>query len=509
VEEYGGESLHDNDSREDNESRHDRDSLTPPTPDSLSEARPTIGIAKSAEGQLDSGRAPNADSERWKIFIIVGSALFMASLDVTIIGTALPAIQKTLHSPISWTAWSITAFTLGTIVIMPIAGGISDQFGRKRVFIISAIVFTLASLACGLAGNIYILVTLRALQALGGGAFMPSATGIVADSFGPNRDRAIAMFTSILPAGGIVGPVLGGFFVTYWSWRGIFFINLPIGAVVIIAAARYLPKSVRHDVGRPDFLGIVLLGSTVLAAMFSITILGSAGTNPSSPEVLTFAFLAVISALMFARHSLRTPNPIIPLHLLRGRAFLIMDLVNLIYGAAVLGLGALVPLYAADRFHIAPLQQGTVLAARAVGTIAVAGVASFLLRRTGFRLPMIVGMTIIAIGSVLMFFKPSGIGSFAWLAFVTGFTGIGLGAAMPAANNATLSFATENVAAITGLRGMFRSTGSIIAVSVMTAIVARSSNPGTALGWGYVFFAIPVVAVIPLIMMLEDHRGNW
>ncbi len=449
------------------------------------------------------------DPNRWKIFAVVGSALFMASLDLTIIGTALPAIHRSLHAPINWTAWTITASTLGTVVIMPIAGGISDQFGRKRTFIISAIVFTLASLACGLASNIYLLVILRVVQALGGGAFMPSATGIVADSFGPNRDRAIAMFTSILPAGGIVGPVLGGFFVTYWSWRGIFFINVPIGIIVIIAAWHYLPRSVRHDVGRADIVGIVLIGLTVLSAMFGATILGSAHTSPSSPAFLGCVGFALLLGGLFARHEMRANNPIIPLHLLQGKSFLIMDLVNLTYGAAVLGLGTLVPLYAEDRFHIAPLQAGTVLAARAVGTIAVAGIASFLLRRTGFRLPMIIGMSTIAIGSVLMFYRPPGIGAFGWLAFTTGITGIGMGAAMPAANNATLSFATDNIAAITGLRGMFRSMGSIIAVSVMTAIVARSSDPGMVLGWGFALVAIPVLGMIPFIISLEDHRGNW
>ena len=91
------------------------------------------------------------------------------------------------------------------------------------------ILFTVASLCCGLATNIYELVTLRALQALGGGAFMPSATGIVSDQFGADRDRAIGMFTSIFPVGAIVGPILGGVFVTYWSWRGIFLVNVPIG----------------------------------------------------------------------------------------------------------------------------------------------------------------------------------------------------------------------------------------------------------------------------------------
>ncbi|HUY07418.1 MAG TPA: MFS transporter [Acidimicrobiales bacterium] len=309
--------------------------------------------------------ALSGDPARWKIFTIVGFALFMSSLDLTIVGTALPAIHRSLHSPINWTAWTITAATLGTVVIMPIAGGISDQYGRKRVFIASAALFTVASLACGFAGNIYLLVILRALQALGGGAFMPSATGIVADSFGPNRDRAIAMFTSILPAGAIAGPVLGGAFVTYWSWRGIFFINVPIGIAVIAFAVHYLPKSSRRHAENLDYYGIFLLGSTVLVAMYAVALLGEQHPGIGSPKIIGVLITACLLALAFARNTLRNPNPIVPLYLLKGRAFLVMDLVNLIYGAAVLGLGALVPLYAEDRFHIAPLQAGTVLAARA------------------------------------------------------------------------------------------------------------------------------------------------
>src|SRR5579862_7278307 len=120
---------------------------------------------------------------------------------------------------------------------MPTAGTISDMYGRKKVFIGAVVLFTTASLCCGLATNIYMLVALRALQALGGGAFMPSATGIVTDLFGADRDRAIGMFTSIFPIGVIVGPVLGGVFVTYWSWRGIFLVNIPVGAALLVLGA--------------------------------------------------------------------------------------------------------------------------------------------------------------------------------------------------------------------------------------------------------------------------------
>jgi Na+/melibiose symporter-like transporter len=195
--------------------------------------------------------------------------------------------------------------------------------------------------------------------------------------------------------------------------------------------------------------------------------------------------------------------------LLTERAFVVMDIVNLVYGAAVLGFGALVPLYAEDRYHLHPLQAGTVLTARAVGTIAVAGITSFLLRRTGFRIPMAIGFALIVIGSVLTFVSPQGTGPFMWLTIVTGITGVGMGAAMPAANNATLSIATDNVAAITGLRGMFRSSGSIIAVSIMTALVARSGNQGLTFAGGFLAIGLISLATMPLIFTLTDHRGSW
>ena len=223
---------------------------------------------------------------KWLIFAVVATALFMASLDLTIIGTALGAIHKSLHAKLNWTGWSVTGFTLGMTVTMPVAGRLSDQFGRKRIFVVAAILFTGSSLACGLASNIYILVGLRALQAIGGGAFMPSATGIVADTFGENRDRAVAMFTSILPVGGIVGPVLGGVIVTYWSWRGIFFINVPFGILVTILAVKFIPASVPRPGEKADIPGVILLGSLILAFMFGVTDLGNGHTSISSPSVL-------------------------------------------------------------------------------------------------------------------------------------------------------------------------------------------------------------------------------
>ena len=128
------------------------------------------------------------------IFFLVSMALFMSSIDQTIVATALPSIQRELHSTINWSSWTITIYALGQVLAMPLAGRISDQYGRKKVFLAAVVLFTVTSLCCGLAQNIYELVLLRALQAIGGGAFMPSATGIVSDHFGRERDRALGMF---------------------------------------------------------------------------------------------------------------------------------------------------------------------------------------------------------------------------------------------------------------------------------------------------------------------------
>ena len=460
-----------------------------------------------ARATADSGEL--STRRRWAVFAIVAAALFMASIDMTIISTALKPIHESLHAPLNWTGWSITAFTLGMLITMPVAGRISDQFGRKRVFLLCAVLFTVSSLACGLSTNIAELIALRVLQAIGGGGFMPSATGIVADHFGPNRDRAVAMFTSVLPLGGIVGPSLGGVFVADLSWRYIFFINVPLGVLVVILGARLIPYSGPRPGARADLVGVALLGATVLAAMFGVTSLGDGHAAPWSPAVAIPEVAAIAIGWRFARHLRTTREAILPVELFRVRQFLVMNLLNIVYGAAVLGIGALVPLYAEDRYHFSPLDAGTVLTARSVGTLLIAGATSFLLRRTGYRLPMAVGFITIAAGSAMMAIAPPIFGNYAWLAIGTAVTGLGMGMAMPATNNATLALATENVAVITGVRGMFRSTGSILAVEVMTAVLNRASNPGSALAIGYLVTGAALLCVVPFIFTVPDHRGSW
>jgi EmrB/QacA subfamily drug resistance transporter len=446
---------------------------------------------------------------RFVVFAIVSLALFMASVDQTIVATALPALQHDLHAQVNWSSWTITIYALGQILVMPLAGKLGDQYGRKKIFLGAAVLFTTASLCCGLANDIYLLIGLRGLQAVGGGAFMPSATGIVSQIFGQNRDRAVGLFSSIFPIGGIVGPILGGVFVTYWSWRGIFLVNVPIGIVLVVLGAMFIPVTARKRDQRLDIRGVALLGVTLLSAMFGIAYLGSGGSSAVDPAFLLPEGVAVVALIAFIRHSARAPSPFISITFLAGRGFGVMNLLNFLYGSAALGFGALVPLYAQERYGLPTLAAGTLLSARAVGMIATAGLAVFLLRRTGYRWPMAVGFTLTAVGLFATAASPVGLSAYGWMALAAGICGIGMGVSTPASNNATLQMAPDQAAAVAGLRGMFRQSGSITAVSITAAIAARSADPGLAQAHVFVVFGVILLCSLPLILAVPEHRGNW
>jgi MFS family permease len=446
---------------------------------------------------------------KWVLFSIVSIALTMASIDQTIVSIALPTIHVELHAPINWTSWVISAYALGLVIAMPLAGRTSDLYGRKQVFIASIILFTLTSLLCGSVTSIYELIPLRTLQALGGGAFLPSAVGIISDAFGEDRDRAIGMTSSILPIGGLIAPGLGGLFIHYWTWRGIFWINVPIGITLLFLALRHIPTSPKKDTASTDFVGVGFLAVTLLGAMAAITILGDGGTALWSWRVLSSLGVALAGFVLLIRRSRRIMTPLIPRGLVAGRGFLVMNLLNFMFGCFLLGLGSLLPLYAEDRYHLGALDAATLLTGRAIGLIALAVAASYVLRRTGHRLLIAVGLMGIFVGTLLLSLAPRGMSPYWWLSLGGLISGGAFGLAAPAINNASLSRAPQHVGAITGLRGLFRQMGTIVGVTVPTAILARSAHPGVALGEVYFVSAVVFALSILTIGRVPEHEGSW
>lgn len=435
----------------------------------------------------------------------------MSSVDTTIVATALPAIHHSLHATINWAGWTITIYSLGLVVTLPIAGQVSDQYGRRRVFFWGVALFTISSLACGFATNIYVLIFFRALQAVGGGALQPSAAGVVADHFGKDRDRAIGLFGTVASGGQVVGPVFGGLLVGYLSWRWIFFVNVPIGIALIVLIAKCIPESALASKKKPDIKGLMLLATFVLSANFGITNFGGRNTNLYDPLFVIPEVVGLVLLYLFVQHTRRALEPFIPMRFFRARGFAVMNSLNLMWGMCGFGVASLVPLYAQDRYHLSALNSGTLLTARGVGAIAIGAIAAFALRRTGYRIPLATGFTIVAIGTLMMSFSPKwGMSPYAWLAFCAGVTGLGNGSANPASRNACLQVAPDEVAAITGLRQMFIYMGITFSVSIVTAILNRSSDPGLAQAhilW--VVSAFLVVVMVPLVLRVPEHRGSW
>lgn len=465
----------------------------------------------------DPGRAAVRDAtvapahpRRWLIFSIVALGMLMGNIDQNVVATALPTLRADLHTSISWVAWTVTIYQLGLVAAMPVAGRFSDQFGRKNIYLLSISLFTICSLLCGISTNIAELITFRAVQALGAGGLMPSATGIVADHFGRDRDRGVGLFASIVPIGALIGPVVGGTIIYYWSWRGIFLINMPLAVLILPLAVTVIPRSARKPTARIDFAGTALLVGCMLAMMLGVAMLGQGDAAWSAPFLSPEA-AAVLCGIGLVRHCGRIANPIIPIHLLRLPSFARMNVINVMYGAAVLGLSSLIPLYAEDRYGFPSVEAGSVLSARAVGVVAVSGLASYLLRRTGYRRPMLLGFSLEALGILVIAVGPPGmISPYLWLALGGCVVGIGAGAAIPATNNALISFSPDDVASISGLRGMFKQVGAIFAISIVTTLTARSADPGTALS--HCFLAFPVilcVVVLPLVAMVPDRSDRW
>ena len=449
---------------------------------------------------------------RVAIFSVVAMALLMSSLDGTIVATALHAIQHGLHASINWASWVITAYSVGLVLALSMAGKLTGRFGRRRYFLASVAVFAGASLCCGLADNIFLLIALRAVQAAGGAGFTPSATAIITDNFGRSRDKAVGLFGSIFPIGSMIGPIFGGLFVSYWSWRGIFFVNVPIGILLVIFCLRYVPRDPGRE-GRArrrvDLAGMVLLGVGALPLMLGISYLGEARASASSPLFVAPVIAGLLGLALFGRHIRRVPDPFIAPRLVAGRGFGAVNVINILYGGAVAGMLALVPLYAVDRYGISALGSGTLLTAEAIAVITLSSLAAMGLRRTGYRWPLYIGSACTAIGIAGLAIHPAGLSPYAWLAMAGCVVGIGTGLSSPASRNACLQLAPDQSAALAALRSTGRMVGQIAAVSITTTIIAQSASPGHLQAEVYVAFAVLLVACLPVIARVPEHRGSW
>jgi len=440
---------------------------------------------------------------------MVALGLLMSSIDSTVVSVALPTFIKELHTNILWAAWTISLYFIAMVMAMPLIGNMSDTYGRKNVYLFCLTLFTGSSLACGLAPNIYALIAFRLLQGIGGAGLLPTASGIVSDYFPESRDRAIGLFTSIFPIGGIIGPNLGGWIVSRFGWRDIFFINLPIGVVLIVASVVMLKGARTSSRRSVDFGGAALFSGAVLFLMLGINLFAESGVTISRLVAALCLALSVGLALAFYYHEKGRPNPILELDLLQSKPFLAANIVNVLIGAGILGIFSFIPLYATSVFGLSTMMSGTILTPRSASMIAVSAVTSFMLRRSGYRKPMILGFAIATLSTILLdaaaLIRSSPAMMLSTLMLLSG-AGAGMG--FPASNNACIELMPERVATIVGLRGMCRMIGAAVGVSLATFALHVCPDRLTGFKITFTAAAVGLLAAIPLVFMMPSGLGR-
>ncbi|SDH23057.1 MFS transporter [Pseudonocardia oroxyli] len=447
---------------------------------------------------------------RHAVFVVVGVALLMFSLDQTSVATALTTLGADLDADLAWTGWTLTACAVGQVLALPLGGRLGDQFGKRKVFLVAVAAFVLLSALSATSTSIAQLIVCRFAQGVAGGVILPATSGLVAFHYGRERDRALALFTSVFPMGSIAGPVLGGLILTTWSWHGIFLVNVPIGILLVVAGALLIGEPPRRRPEKVDAGGIALLLGTLVSGMVAITLVGSTTGGGLAPVLVAVCgVLAVVSGWAFLRHARVHPDPVIPLRLLRGGGLGIMNSTNVLFGAALVGFGALLPVYAQTRYALLPLAAGVLLTARAVGTIASSGIAVALLRRLGHRPLVLTGFGLIISGLLVVAVPPAGTSPAVWLTVGAVLCGLGMGLAGPAANNAGMHLVSDEVTAVSGLRIMFRQMGGIASVSVITAVLSASAEPGRAGGVAFAVLAGLLAAAAVGMSRIPNHRGRW
>ncbi len=449
------------------------------------------------------------------VFAVVAVALLMSTLDMTIVATALESLQRGLDTSVAWAGWTITAYSLGMVLMLPLSGKLTERLGSRRVFLGSIMVFTASSLLCGLATDIYLLIVLRFVQALGGAGFTPSATRIVVEHFGPSRDKAVGLFGTLFTSGAMIGPVLGGLIVSGWSWRGVFLVNVPLGIVLIPLCLHFIPADrlpARADGavrGGFDLPGVAYAGIGLASAMVGSSLLGDAPSRWIA-LIAGCAVASVAGLWAFARHIERADDPLIAPRLISGKGFAAVNVINVLYSGGAIGLMALVPLYATTRYGIDAFGSGTLLAAQGVAAVVLSTLGAFALRRTGYRLPLYVTAVFVVLGMICLALPAQGMSPYAWLAMGAALVGIGLGVASPASRNAGLQLLPDQAAPIAAVRTTGLQVGSIATVSAATAVIGAASDPAVAQAWAFVVFAALTVCIgVPAVRRIPEHRGSW
>src|SRR5215468_8077173 len=467
----------------------------------------------------ESAPQTEPDSRRWWALALLCGAFYMVILDAAIVTVALPSIKEELGFTTQGLQWVVSAYALTFAGLLLLGGRAADLLGRRRVFMVGVVLFTLASLLCGLAWSDKALIGARAFQGIGAAIMTPTALSIITTTFeeGPERNKALGIWGALGGSGAAVGVLAGGVLTKYLGWEWIFFVNIPVGVASFILALRYVRESRVERAGTPDWAGAITVTSGLALLVYAVSKAPDHGWG--SGWTLSRLAAAAILLIAFLVIEARVKDPLMPFHIFRVRTVAGANVAGLLLGAMIFANFFILTLYVQGVLGWSALKTGVTFIATAGSAVLWAGVAQALVTRLGPKIVMAVGFVAMIISLVLYTQIPVH-GSY-WSDLLPGYLLMGFGlpfAFIPVSIAALAGVSHDEAGLASGLINTAQQIGGAIGVAVASSVaishfnhlVSTGTSAPAALTSGYqwAFWVMVGVGVVGLIASLTLIRSD-
>lgn len=429
----------------------------------------------SAVAAAETPTVPAKGWLKWAIAITASLGALLEVIDVSIVNVALNDMQSTLGATLSEIGWVITGYAIANVVIIPLSAWLGAYFGKKRYFIFSMIAFVLASVLCGFATTLPMLVVARIIQGLAGGGLLAKAQSILFETF-PRHElgKAQAIFGIGVIAGPAIGPTLGGYLTTNFSWPWIFFINIPVGILAVIMAITFLPEDskVRTVSSKVDWTGIGLLIVT-LASLQYLLEEGHSEDWFESGLIIKLALMASLGLLVFIWHELRSKHPAVDLRVLKHRSLVAGSIFSAVLGMSLYGALFAIPIFTQRLLGYTPMQTGMILLPGAIASAFMMPLAGILSNRVDARVLVFIGSAVLG-GTmfVLQSINPStSADSLFWPLIVRGLATVLMFLPLSLATLGPIPRA--DIPGASGIFSLTRQLGGSVGIAILTTLLAQ------------------------------------